>query len=98
MRLNPTLVDRTLAQIQAVVLPDDHPAIPQLNRLYGDHTFFVDTNGLNIIEPTDNTLPEGIQEAAVVNLASWNNADDPPSLTAHEPEPTDVVVVLGSKN
>jgi hypothetical protein len=98
MRLNPTLVDRALTQIEAVVLPDDHPAMPQLNRLYGDHTFFVDVNGLNIVEPKDNTSPEGVQEVTVVNLANWNNADDPPSLAPHDPEPTDVVVVLGSKN
>jgi hypothetical protein len=97
MRLSSELVDRTLTQFEAVVLPDEHPAMPQLNRLFGDHTFFVDTNGLNIIEPADKS-PQGVQEGTVVNLANWNDADDPPSLVPHEPEPTDMVVVLGSKS
>jgi hypothetical protein len=40
---------------------------------------------------------EGVQAGKVVNLASWNDAD-PPKLAPHEPEPTEVVIVLGSKH
>jgi hypothetical protein len=97
MRLNATLVDRTLTQIEAVVLPENHPAMPQLNRLFGDHTYFVDAKGLNIVEPADPS-PEGVEAGTVVNVATWDNSQDPPSLSAHEPEPTDVVVNLGPNN
>ena len=52
MKLNATQVKRTLSQLDAEVLPDNHPAVPQLNTLFGDHTFFLDSKGLNIVEPT----------------------------------------------
>ena len=96
MRLTSALVERTLSQFEAEAIPDSHPAVSELNRLFGDHTFFLDSNGLNIVEPAQS--PEtGVQAGKVVNLASWDDAD-PPSLTLHEPEPTDVVIVLGSKH
>jgi hypothetical protein len=90
MRLTSTQVERTLSQFEAQPIPEDHPVVPQLNQLFGDHTFFLDGNGLNVVEPTDE---EG-QTGKVVNLANWANADLT-SLAPHEPEPTDVVVVLG---
>jgi hypothetical protein len=97
MRLSSELVDRTLTQFEAVVLPDELPAMPQLNRLFGDHTFFVDTSGLSIVEPAAPTT-DGVRVGQIVNLANWNDADDPPSLAPHDPQPTDVVVVLGPTN
>ena len=42
MKLTPTQVERTLSQFEAQAIPDDHPAVPQLNELFGEHTFFVD--------------------------------------------------------
>jgi hypothetical protein len=39
----------------------------------------------------------GAQSAKVVNVANWSDAD-PNRLEPHEPEPTDVVVTLGSKH
>jgi hypothetical protein len=95
MRLTPPLVERTLRQYEAQTLPDNHPAMPELNRLFGDHTFFLDDNGPNIVEPAESDK-EGKHEAAkVVNLAIWS--DDRKGLLAHEPEPTEVIVELGSE-
>jgi hypothetical protein len=94
MKLNSTLVERTLSQFEAEAIPDSHPVIPELRGRFGDHTFFINSNGLNIVEPAEPTQ-EGTQAGKVVNLASWND-EDPPTLTLHEPEPTDVVVALGS--
>jgi hypothetical protein len=96
MKLTSALVERTLSQLDAEALPDDHPAVPQLNALFGNHTFFLDRNGLNIVEPADPT-EAGAQAGKVVNLASWDNAD-PPKLAPHEPEPTDVVILFGPKH
>jgi hypothetical protein len=31
-----------LGQCEAQAIPDDHPVIPQLNDLFGEHTFFLD--------------------------------------------------------
>ena len=53
MKLSPELVERTLSQFDAQALPEDHPSLPELNRLFGEHTFFVDEIGLNIVVPVE---------------------------------------------
>jgi hypothetical protein len=94
MRLNQTQVERTLSQFEAQALPDNHPAIPQLNNLFGDHTFFLDSRGLNVLEPAE--LAEiKEQTGEVVCLADWTESNLT-GLTPHEPEPTGVVVLLES--
>jgi hypothetical protein len=96
MKLTSTQVERTLSQFQAEAIPEDHPVVPQLNNLFGEHTFFLDGSGLNIVEPAEAGRP-GTQSAKVVNLANWSD-DNPTRLEPHEPEPTDVIVVLGAKH
>ena len=96
MKLNSTQVKQTLSQFDAQVLPDDHPAVTQLNNLFGDHTFFLDSGGLKVLEPSE--APEmQAQTGEVVSLADWSDATLS-SLTPHEPELTGVVVVLESKH
>ena len=55
MKLNSTQLDRTLSQFHAEVLPDNHPAVRQLNDLFGDHTFFLDASG-NLASWSDENL------------------------------------------
>ena len=95
MKLTSAQVERTLSQFQGEAIPDNHPVVPKLNSLFGKHTFFLDSNGLNIVEPAE-AAGSGAQ-AKVVNVANWSDAD-PNRLEPHEPEPTDVVVTLGSKH
>ena len=52
MKLTSAQIERTLSQFEAQALPEGHPLVPRLSELFGDHTFFLDSNGLNIIEPT----------------------------------------------
>jgi hypothetical protein len=89
MKLTSTLVERTLRQFDAEAIPDDDPVVPQLNRLFGDHTFFLDSHGLNIVEPAGPAQAE--TQGQVVKIASWDEAN-PHSLAPHEPEPTDIVI------
>ena len=96
MKLNSAQLERTLGQFEARAIPDDHPVIPQLNDLFGEHTFFLDGNGLNIVEPAEAAGPAS-QSAQVVNLANWSQAD-PNRLEPHAPEPTDVVITLESEH
>ena len=96
MKLNPAQVKRALSQFDAEALPDNHPSVPQLKSLFGDHTFFLDDTGLNVLEPAQTPAMEN-QAGEIVNLACWKNAD-PSKLTPHEPEPTGVVVVLEFKH
>jgi hypothetical protein len=94
MKLTSAQVERTLGQIEGQAIPDDHPVISQLNHLFGEHTFFLDSHGLNIVEPAGSAEAE-VQSAKVVNLASWN---DDNGLEPHEPKSTDVVIVLGARH
>jgi hypothetical protein len=96
MKLNSTQLKQTLTQFEAQALPDDHPLVPQLNELFGDHTFFLDGNGLNVVEPKEST-DAGVPVGTVVNVASWSDAELT-SLMPHEPEPTEVVVMLEIKH
>lgn len=92
MKLNPTQVSETLTQMDARVLPEDHPAVEKLSELFGDHTFFVDDSGLKVLESTESAESEA-QAGSVVSLADWSDAAST-TLRAHQPTPTGVVVVL----
>jgi hypothetical protein len=91
MKLTSIQVEQTLSQIRAEAIPEDDPVIPELSDLFGDHTFFIDDNGLNIVEPIE--AGSDMQAAQVVNVADWRDADMT-KLAAHEPEPTNVFVTL----
>jgi len=93
MKLNSAQLERTLGQFEARAIPDDHPVIPQLNDLFGEHTFLLDSHGLNIVEPVE----AAGESAMVVNLASWSD-DSRSDLELHEPEATDVVITLGLRH
>jgi hypothetical protein len=92
MKMSSDRIERALTQFEALVLPEDHPAVPQLHDLFGEHTFFLDRNGLHIVEPAGAT-PAGAPTGKVVRLASWTDSEQT-SLATHEPRPTDVVIVL----
>jgi hypothetical protein len=92
MKLAAAMVAQTLDQFDAKVLPETHPAVPELSNRFGDHTFFIDDNGLNIIEPAEPDEP-GHTAGVVVNLANWTSAERS-TLEPHPPEMTDVIVEL----
>lgn len=91
MKLNSALVERTLTQFEAQAIPEEHPVVPQLNSLFGEHTFFLNGSGLNIVEPAEGD--DGVQKGVVVKVAGWQDSDRT-SLVPHEPEPTEVVIAL----
>lgn len=93
MKLNSAQVERALKQFEAQALPDNHPVVPQLSSMFGEHTFFLDSGGLNVLEPT---AAAGSEDAGmIVNLAYWSD-ETLTKLSPHEPEPTGVVVNLES--
>ena len=92
MKLSAALVRQTLSQFDARAIPVTHPAVPKLSELYGDHTFFLNDNGLSIIEPLE--ARDGVTSTAkVINLASWKDANQT-SLAPHNPVPTSKTIVL----
>ena len=65
MRLNSAQVTQALTQMEAQVLPDDHPAVTELTDVFGDHTFLLDDSGLKVLEPSE--VPEtDVQSSEVV--------------------------------
>jgi hypothetical protein len=96
MKLNSTQVEQTLSQFEAQAIPDDHPLVPKLYELFGDHTFFLDSNGLNVVEPNERDHA-GAQAGTVVNLANWSDAHLT-ALAPHEPEATEIVVILETEH
>jgi hypothetical protein len=93
MKLNAAQIERTMNQFEAQALPDSHPAIQELSSLFGDHTFLLDSNGLNILEPAEGMPKSGVQAARVINLANWSD-ENLNKLSPHEPEPTGAIVEL----
>ena len=96
MKLDSAQVQRTLGQFEASVIPNDAPVIAKLNEVFGEHTFFLDQHGLNIVELVEAAEPAA-ECAKVVNLASWTD-DSRSSLKVHEPAVTDIVVTLESRH
>jgi hypothetical protein len=92
MRLSQARVEQTLSQFEAQVLPEDHPSMEKIRGLWGDHTYFLAPNGLNIVEPIERD-DSGAEVAAVVNLATWTD-DSATSLSPHAPQTTEVLVEL----
>jgi hypothetical protein len=91
MILNPTQAVMVEHQLGAMVLADDHPLTHRFTELYGEHTFLLDDNGLNILEPNDAPLQS---TARVINLGSWTN-DEHKELRIHKPLALAVEVELG---
>jgi hypothetical protein len=96
MKLNSAQVERALTQFEAQALPDDHPVVPQLASMFGDHTFFIDSGGLNVLEPAEASEQES-PAGMIVNLAYWSD-ETLTKLSPHEPEPTGVIVSLESRH
>ena len=92
MKLNSTQVAQTLNQMNAQVLPDNHPAVTQLTDVFGDHTFFLEESGLKVLEPSE-APATGMEAGEVMSLADWTDASLT-GLTPHEPEPTGTIVVF----
>lgn len=92
MKLSSEAVEKALTQFEAEPLPETHPAVAQLNQIFGDHTYFLDGTGLHIVEPTQKT-DSGSQQGVVVKLASWSD-ESRTSLAPHPPEPTNMVIEL----
>jgi hypothetical protein len=71
-------------------VPDDNPAMPQLKENFGDHTFYLDEQGLYVLETPDDGEET---HATAVQVASWVD-EQKTALQPHEPMATEAVVKL----
>lgn len=88
MKLSAAQLSNVEAQLGATAVSDDHPIVPDLRNAFGDHTFFLDAAGLNIVEPNPSL---GRSSGKVVKLASWGNKGHT-ELLSHKPEVLTVTV------
>ena len=89
MKLNSTQQAHVEDQLGIEALPEENPAMPKLKEVFGDHTFFVDADGLNVVEEHPE---EENTDGVIIKLASW--AEDHTQLRVHEPEVLPVTVDL----
>jgi hypothetical protein len=66
MKLTSAQVERTLGQIEARAIPDDHPVVSQLNDFFWG-AYILDSNGLNIVEQVE-PAQTGVESAKIVSL------------------------------
>lgn len=94
MKLTDTQIAATRDAIEANPLPEDHPVMDKLKEAFGEHTFFVDQNGLSVFVDTDEVpeeveLPEG--DPRLVLIAAWTD-ESRQALGAVEPVDTGVTL------
>lgn len=92
MKLSARQIQHTTDQLSAQALPEDHPMMAELIPLFGNHTYFLDQDGLEIVEKTGDH-PDGSASGNIVRLAMWADVERT-ALAPHAPEPTDVIVRL----
>ena len=95
MKLNAQQIAAVGQQIGADPLNDDDPVTGQLVKIFGDHTFYLSTEGLLVIETAANVEEDEEEQAKgqFVRVATW--ADEQRSaLQPIQPEPTQVLLDL----
>ena len=92
MKLNAVQLQKVEEQFGVEAIPEEDPVTSDLKEAFGDHTFFLDADGLNIVEP--NVFPES-SIGNVVKIASWSS-DEQTELLRHEPEVLPITVDLES--
>lgn len=93
MRLSMDQVTTIQQNTSLKVVPHDHQSIPDLEKAFGVHTFFINDNGLLVFERADN----GDDNDMVVRLfvvAVWEDEKSTGLLSQTPPAATEVLVNL----
>jgi hypothetical protein len=72
MRLSNAQCRDVMNQAEAEAIPTDHPAVPQLERAFGAHTFFASAEGLHVVERGETVGPSA-DAAFLVKVAGWGD-------------------------
>src|SRR6516225_3580321 len=94
MKLTANQIERAANQLNARPIPENSQMGPELKRMFGDHSFFLTTNGLHFIEPAEaEEAATATATGRLVKIASWTNTEHN-ELSPHEPEITDNIIEL----
>lgn len=93
------LTEKQAAAVKARVnidpIEEAHPAAEPLRQAFGDHTFYVVSDGLFVLEPDNDTGDAG-EQARFVLVAAWTD-EDKGTLRPVEPQQTNTVVDLSGQ-
>jgi hypothetical protein len=93
MKLNPARITYAANQLQAFPLPETHPMMESLADVFGDHTFFLDNEGLAIVEAEGEAVDDDAELGVVVRLARWGD-EGRTVLSPPEREVTNLLLTL----
>lgn len=96
MRLSELQTQRVQEQTGATMVPDDNPSMPLLKQNFGDHTFFLDNEGLHVWESVEDDPSDGAKLIGV-RIASWSEGEEK-ALVPHEPAPSHVLEATGAES
>ncbi|NHK28349.1 hypothetical protein FF098_010575 [Parvularcula flava] len=89
MKLTETQAEAAKQTLGADPIPEDHPVAVQLSQTFGEHSFYLDNNGLLVFEPTK----EDPAKAGLFLIAAWTD-EDKKELGGIQPQPTNIVLDL----
>ena len=92
MKLNTKQIEQVQTQVGVDPIPEDNPATQNLKDHFGDHTFYLDQNGLHVWEWVDGPESEG-QPVTAMRVASWTD-EEKKALAPHEPVASGTIVEL----
>lgn len=93
MKLNPARTTYAADQLQAFPLPETHPMMESLADAFGEHTFFLDNEGLAIVEAEGEAVDDDSELGVVVRLARWGD-EGRTVLSPQEREVTNLLLTL----
>jgi hypothetical protein len=92
MKLNDQQIAAVKASVNIDAIDAENPAVPELVKAFGDHTFFVVTEGLFILEEVDNPELPGTP-AEFILVAGWAN-EEKSALQGVRPTPSNTIIDL----
>lgn len=89
MKLSEQQIQLVKGQTGATVIAPDHPSLVELESNFGEHTFFLDQDGLHVWERPSDAERESTKLVGL-RLATWSD-EKRNSLIPHEPAPMQVI-------
>jgi hypothetical protein len=83
MRLNEHQIQQVEGQTGARVVPQEHPSLAELESHFGEHTFFLDDEGLHVWRRPSDSESES-SKLVGIRLATWSD-EKRAALVPHEP-------------
>lgn len=96
MKLSPPQIAQVKEQVGAEPVPAG-PISEELTKHFGDHTFYVDGQGLHIFQTEQTEVESGSCNILPVRVASWAN-EERDALAPHDPVVGEKTAVIDIEN